>query len=109
MIIVVIILIYERHVILPKGIAEKVPRDRLLSEYEWRALGIVMSRGWIHYAHHQPEPHIMLFRRPYQGETPRVQLERKLKEMEKNQQQEQLRQKMQSNSNQKFAPPKPIF
>ena len=22
------------------------------------------SRGWIHYAIHKPEPHIMLFRRP---------------------------------------------
>lgn len=22
-----------------------------------------MSRGWIHYGHHAPEPHILLFRR----------------------------------------------
>jgi len=34
-----------------------------LSEYEWRALGIVMSPGWEHYMLHEPEPHILLFRR----------------------------------------------
>ena len=31
---------------------------------EWRALGVQQSRGWVHYAIHKPEPHIMLFRRP---------------------------------------------
>jgi cyclin-dependent kinase regulatory subunit CKS1 len=31
---------------------------------EWRALGVQQSRGWVHYAVHRPEPHIMLFRRP---------------------------------------------
>jgi hypothetical protein len=29
---------------------------------EWRALGVQQSRGWVHYAVHRPEPHIMLFR-----------------------------------------------
>lgn len=29
---------------------------------EWRALGVQQSRGWVHYAIHRPEPHIMLFR-----------------------------------------------
>jgi cyclin-dependent kinase regulatory subunit CKS1 len=52
-----------RHVILPKEIVKKVPQDRLLTEYDWRSLGIQMSRGWIHYGHHAPEPHILLFRR----------------------------------------------
>jgi len=31
---------------------------------EWRAIGVQQSRGWVHYAIHRPEPHIMLFRRP---------------------------------------------
>ncbi|KAL6645177.1 hypothetical protein ACP70R_016785 [Stipagrostis hirtigluma subsp. patula] len=31
---------------------------------EWRAIGVQQSRGWMHYAIHRPEPHIMLFRRP---------------------------------------------
>ena len=55
---------YEyRHVILPKPIAAQVPRNKLLSETEWRRIGVTMSPGWIHYAHHNPEPHILLFRR----------------------------------------------
>ncbi len=29
---------------------------------EWRAIGVQQSRGWVHYAIHRPEPHIMLFR-----------------------------------------------
>lgn len=32
---------YEyRHVILPKDIYKKMPKERLLSETEWRALGV---------------------------------------------------------------------
>lgn len=31
---------------------------------EWRGLGVQQSRGWIHYAIHRPEPHILLYRRP---------------------------------------------
>lgn len=34
------------------------------SQNEWRAMGVQQSRGWVHYAIHRPEPHIMLFRRP---------------------------------------------
>lgn len=57
--------IYEyRHVVLPPEIAQMLPKGRLLSENEWRALGVQQSRGWVHYAIHRPEPHIMLFRRP---------------------------------------------
>mmetsp|Transcript_4341 Transcript_4341/g.8550 ORF Transcript_4341/g.8550 Transcript_4341/m.8550 type:complete len:100 (+) Transcript_4341:303-602(+) len=55
---------YEyRHVILPKDIARCVPQDRLMDETEWRSLGVQQSRGWVHYAIHRPEPHILLFRR----------------------------------------------
>ena len=55
--------LYEyRHVLLPKTIFKTMPRGRLLSENEWRALGVQQSRGWVHYEIHKPEPHILLFR-----------------------------------------------
>ena len=41
-----------------------VPKGKLLSEREWRDLGVQQSVGWEHYAVHRPEPHILLFRRP---------------------------------------------
>ena len=41
-----------------------MPKNRLLSESEWRGIGVQQSRGWVHYAIHRPEPHILLFRRP---------------------------------------------
>ena len=49
---------------LPKDIAKKVPRNKLMTESEWRSLGVQQSQGWIHYMFHGPEPHILLFRRP---------------------------------------------
>lgn len=55
---------YEyRHVHLPKNVFKMMPRGRLLTESEWRALGVQQSRGWVHYEIHKPEPHILLFRR----------------------------------------------
>lgn len=56
-----------RHVILPPDIAKHVPKNRLLHENEWRAIGVQQSRGWVHYAIHRPEPHILLFRREKSG------------------------------------------
>jgi cyclin-dependent kinase regulatory subunit CKS1 len=53
-----------RHVILPKEMAKTLPKGRLMAEAEWRNIGVQQSRGWQHYAHHRPEPHILLFRRP---------------------------------------------
>lgn len=53
-----------RHVILPKELAKTLPKSRLLTESEWRGIGVQQSRGWHHYAIHRPEPHILLFRRP---------------------------------------------
>ena len=56
---------YEyRHVMLPRNVYKKMPRSRLLSETEWRSLGVQQSRGWGHYEIHKPEPFILLFRRP---------------------------------------------
>ncbi|KAI8810942.1 cyclin-dependent kinase regulatory subunit-domain-containing protein [Cladochytrium replicatum] len=56
--------VYEfRHVCLPKQIARWVTPDRLMTETEWRSLGVKQSHGWVHYMIHKPEPHILLFRR----------------------------------------------
>lgn len=56
---------YEyRHVHVPKEVARLVPKNRLMSESEWRSLGVQQSPGWIHYLIHEPERHILLFRRP---------------------------------------------
>ncbi|KAL9987385.1 hypothetical protein ACROYT_G001679 [Oculina patagonica] len=52
-----------RHVLLPKEIAKLVPKRHLMSETEWRSLGVQQSQGWEHYMKHDPEPHILLFRR----------------------------------------------
>ena len=38
-------------------------RATRVSQSEWRGLGVQQSRGWVHYAIHRPEPHIMLYRR----------------------------------------------
>ena len=63
---------YEyRHVIIPKHIFEKMPRNHLLKEAEWRGMGISMSYGWVHYLIHNPEPFILLFRRP-RGTDPKT-------------------------------------
>jgi cyclin-dependent kinase regulatory subunit CKS1 len=51
------------HVILPLDVAKLLPKGKLLSEDEWRDIGVEQSIGWVHYAIHRPEPHILLFRR----------------------------------------------
>lgn len=71
---------YEyRHVQLPKAMLKTIPRDyfdpskgtlKLLWEEEWRGLGITQSLGWEHYEVHEPEPHILLFKRPINFQPP---------------------------------------
>ena len=46
--------LHSRHVMLPKEIAKMVPRNRLMTETEWRHLGVQQSQGWIHYMQHAP-------------------------------------------------------
>ena len=46
-------LIFARHVILPKELAKTLPKSRLLTESEWRGIGVQQSRGWQHYAIHR--------------------------------------------------------
>ncbi|XP_038185750.1 cyclin-dependent kinases regulatory subunit 1-like [Arvicola amphibius] len=52
------------HVMLPKDIAKLVPKAHLMSESEWRNLGVQQSQGWVHYMIHEPEPHILLYWQP---------------------------------------------
>lgn len=47
-----------RHVTLPRDLAAVVPKDRLMSEAEWRKLGVQQSRGWVHYMLHRPGEHL---------------------------------------------------
>lgn len=72
---------YEyRHVVIPQEIVKLVPKNRLMSEDEWRALGVQQSHGWIHYMIHEPEPHVLLFRRPHQGKPPSQEEQFKMEE-----------------------------
>eukprot|EP01065_Artemidia_motanka_P043831 TRINITY_DN6142_c0_g1_i1.p1 TRINITY_DN6142_c0_g1~~TRINITY_DN6142_c0_g1_i1.p1 ORF type:complete len:108 (+),score=32.34 TRINITY_DN6142_c0_g1_i1:86-409(+) len=59
-----------RHVILPKELKKYLPKGQLFTEHEWRSLGVQQSLGWEHYMIHKPEPHILCFRRPLQGNPP---------------------------------------
>ncbi|KAJ1728804.1 hypothetical protein LPJ61_003844 [Coemansia biformis] len=53
-----------RHVSLPGGLRKYLPEPpRLMEEKEWRALGVQQSPGWVHYMVHEPEPHVLLFKR----------------------------------------------
>jgi cyclin-dependent kinase regulatory subunit CKS1 len=62
---------YEfRHVILPETISKIIPKTHLLTETEWRNIGIQQSPGWVHYMFHKPEPHILLFRRDKSNPIP---------------------------------------
>ncbi|MCJ1310898.1 Cyclin-dependent kinases regulatory subunit (Cell division control protein cks1) [Agyrium rufum] len=92
---------YEyRHVQLPKPMLKVIPKDyhdprgtlKLLWEEEWRGLGItqvcdkiedsteefeantrnIQSLGWEHYEVHEPEPHILLFKRPINYQPPTI-------------------------------------
>lgn len=41
-----------------------VPKTHLMSESEWRAIGVQQSKGWVHYMTHSPGnyyPKILLF------------------------------------------------
>lgn len=58
------------HVILPQEIAKNVPKTHLMTETEWRNLGVQQSVGWVHYMLHAPEPHVLLFRRPISDTVP---------------------------------------
>ena len=63
---------YEyRHVEVPDDKTSKIKdfanQNKLLSEDQWRGLGIQQSLGWCHYMWYRPNPSIMLFRRVIQS------------------------------------------
>lgn len=78
--------VYEyRHCVLTlemtrRAIAMKgTNKSRVLSESEWRDLGVQQSRGWKNFMVYEPEPHMLLFRRPkgtdpLTGKPPHVKL-----------------------------------
>jgi len=74
--------VYEyRRVTVPRGMLQVLPQGRCMSESEWRAQGITMSRGWEHYDHHSPEANVLLFRRvlgtdPKTGHAPAEMVEK---------------------------------
>lgn len=43
-----------RHVVLPKEMVKLVPKTHLMSEQEWRSIGVQQSKGWVHYMTHSP-------------------------------------------------------
>ncbi|KAJ8316121.1 hypothetical protein KUTeg_006135 [Tegillarca granosa] len=45
---------HGRHVILPPDIAKLVPKNHLMTETEWRNIGVQQSPGWVHYMVHTP-------------------------------------------------------
>ncbi|ELW61817.1 Selenocysteine insertion sequence-binding protein 2 [Tupaia chinensis] len=50
---------YEyRHVMLPRELSKQVPKTHLMSEEEWRRLGVQQSLGWVHYMIHEPGPEL---------------------------------------------------
>jgi len=51
-------------------LVEKVFDGKLLSEDEWRKIGVQQSVGWVHYCSHRPEPNILLFSRPLPQPAP---------------------------------------
>uniref|UniRef100_A0A8B9ZMH6 Cyclin-dependent kinases regulatory subunit n=1 Tax=Anas zonorhyncha TaxID=75864 RepID=A0A8B9ZMH6_9AVES len=57
---------YEyRHVTLPRELLKQVPKTHLMSEEEWRSLGVQQSLGWVHYMIHEPGNwHTCLLQKP---------------------------------------------
>lgn len=45
--------------VLPKEMAKSIPKTHLLSEEEWRSIGVQQSKGWMHYMIHEPGKHII--------------------------------------------------
>jgi len=87
--------IYEyRHVHVTKEVVSMVPRNRLMSESEWRSLGVQQSKGWEHYMIWTPERHVLLFRRPKPTPSPPVPVKRIKSNINISQQQQKVTKKM---------------
>jgi len=92
--------VYEyRRVTVPRGMLQVLPQNRCMTESEWRAHGITMSRGWEHYDFHTPEANVLLFRRvlgtdPKTGMAPVEMIEKVRTREAFTMELEQLRQRM---------------
>ena len=54
-----------RHVLLTLAAYKKcINLNKLLKENEWRALGLYMSPGWVHFMWFKGEKNVLIFRRP---------------------------------------------
>ena len=42
-----------RYVILPREMVADIKNKQILTEEEWRGMGITQSRGWAHYGFHK--------------------------------------------------------
>ncbi|XP_030742781.1 cyclin-dependent kinases regulatory subunit 2-like [Echinops telfairi] len=52
-----------QYVMLPRKLSKQVPQTHIMSEEEWRRLGVQQSLGWVRdCVIHKPERHILLFR-----------------------------------------------
>lgn len=47
--------------LIPKEMVKYVPKTHLMTEDEWRSIGIQQSKGWIHYMTHKPGKTRLLF------------------------------------------------
>ena len=43
-----------RHVVIPQKYVSIIPKHHLMTETEWRNVGIQQSPGWVHYLFHAP-------------------------------------------------------
>jgi len=48
-----------------QGMYQATQGKRLMSEKEWRGLGVQQDLDWEHYEIHRTEPHTLLFRKPF--------------------------------------------
>jgi cyclin-dependent kinase regulatory subunit CKS1 len=57
---------YEyQQIYLSKRMAKRIPKNTLLSEAEWTAMGVItQSAGWEHFDIYKPEPWVLLLRKP---------------------------------------------
>ena len=58
-VIFVLFCLLARHVVLPRELAKQVPKSHLMSEDEWRRLGVQQSLGWVHYMIHEPGQYLV--------------------------------------------------
>ncbi|KAF9957926.1 hypothetical protein BGZ72_001151 [Mortierella alpina] len=69
---------------------------RILTEEEWREVGITMSQYWVNWMRHDPEPHVLLFRRPVGTGT---RMKKEAERVAREAQEEKLRLEMEAKSN----------